>query len=247
MAVTDGTKAIVIGAGIGGLSTAIGLRRLGMEVTVHERAPELTEVGSGLTLWTNAMRAFNQLGVGDAIARRGARVDEIRNWRYDGKPLKTLPIAKVTQKYGQAAYGLHRAELQQGLAAALPEGTIRLGVTCTGYRQDARGVTALFEGGSEDRGDLLVGADGLGSIRYPAGYCGLTGLKPTFGRVSRGGIVPLSWSLDHPGPIVRSVADAAALPHQLRSAREWRRRPRTRPSLPVARPPIRWREMISRT
>lgn len=181
MAVTDGVRAVVIGAGIGGLSTAIALRRLGMEVSVHERSPELVEVGSGLTLWTNAMRALAQLNVEGAIARRGARVDEIRNWNYDGSALKTLPIAKVAQKYGQAAYGLHRAELQQGLAAELPAGTIRLGSTCTGYRQGPKDVTALFDDGSEERADLLVGADGLNSaVRKtmlgdsPARYAGYT-------------------------------------------------------------------------
>jgi aspartyl-tRNA(Asn)/glutamyl-tRNA(Gln) amidotransferase subunit A len=56
-----------------------------------------------------------------------------------------------------------------------------------------------------------LGSDTGGSIRIPAGLCGLVGLKPTFGRVSRTGIVPHSWSLDHPGPMTRTVADAAVL------------------------------------
>jgi aspartyl-tRNA(Asn)/glutamyl-tRNA(Gln) amidotransferase subunit A len=56
-----------------------------------------------------------------------------------------------------------------------------------------------------------LGSQTAGSILRPAAYCGVVGLKPTFGRVSRRGIVPLSWSLDHPGPIARSVQDAALL------------------------------------
>jgi aspartyl-tRNA(Asn)/glutamyl-tRNA(Gln) amidotransferase subunit A len=56
-----------------------------------------------------------------------------------------------------------------------------------------------------------MGSQTAGSILRPAGYCGAVGLKPTFGRVSRQGIHPLAWSLDHAGPITRGVQDAAAL------------------------------------
>ena len=56
-----------------------------------------------------------------------------------------------------------------------------------------------------------LGTQTAGSILRPAGYCGAIGFKPTFGRISRRGIVPLAWSLDHPGPIVRRVEDAALL------------------------------------
>ena len=55
-----------------------------------------------------------------------------------------------------------------------------------------------------------LGSDTGGSIRQPAGYCGIVGLKPTYGLVSTRGVIPLSWSLDHVGPITRSVADAAS-------------------------------------
>jgi len=58
---------------------------------------------------------------------------------------------------------------------------------------------------------LAIGTDTGGSIRIPAAYCGITGLKPTFGRVPRHGVMGLSWTLDHAGPMVRSVADAALM------------------------------------
>jgi aspartyl-tRNA(Asn)/glutamyl-tRNA(Gln) amidotransferase subunit A len=56
-----------------------------------------------------------------------------------------------------------------------------------------------------------LGSDTGGSIRQPAAYCGIAGLKPTYGLVSTRGVVPLSWSLDHIGPMCRTVADAALL------------------------------------
>jgi Asp-tRNA(Asn)/Glu-tRNA(Gln) amidotransferase A subunit family amidase len=72
-----------------------------------------------------------------------------------------------------------------------------------------------------------IGSDTGGSIRIPAAFCGVIGLKPTFGRVSLHGVVPLSWSLDHLGPLTRTVADAALLLGVL--AGEDRRDPRSRP------------------
>jgi aspartyl-tRNA(Asn)/glutamyl-tRNA(Gln) amidotransferase subunit A len=56
-----------------------------------------------------------------------------------------------------------------------------------------------------------LGSDTAASIRHPAAYCGVVGLKPTYGRVSTRGVIPLSWSLDHIGPLCRSAADAALL------------------------------------
>ncbi|MDQ3283874.1 MAG: FAD-dependent oxidoreductase, partial [Acidobacteriota bacterium] len=65
-------RAIVIGGGIGGLTTAIALRRIGIEVTVYERAPELNDVGAGITLWSNATRVLQSLGL-DALVASGRR------------------------------------------------------------------------------------------------------------------------------------------------------------------------------
>jgi aspartyl-tRNA(Asn)/glutamyl-tRNA(Gln) amidotransferase subunit A len=72
-----------------------------------------------------------------------------------------------------------------------------------------------------------LGSDTGGSIRLPAACCGVVGLKPTYGRVSRAGVMPLSWSMDHLGPLTRTVADAALLlevvagydPHDATSSR----------------------------
>jgi 2-polyprenyl-6-methoxyphenol hydroxylase-like FAD-dependent oxidoreductase len=154
-------RAVVVGAGIGGLSAAIALRNAGADVTVHEKMPELHEVGSGLTLWVNAMRALEKMGVDEAVRERGAVLEAIENYRADGTQFKTLPIAQVAAKRGAPSVSIHRAILQQTLAEALPDGALRLGSECTGVEQDGDGVRLSFADGGEERADLVVAADGI--------------------------------------------------------------------------------------
>jgi aspartyl-tRNA(Asn)/glutamyl-tRNA(Gln) amidotransferase subunit A len=56
-----------------------------------------------------------------------------------------------------------------------------------------------------------LGTDTAGSVRIPGSYCGIVGFKPTYGRVSNRGVIPLSWTLDHTGPMTKTVEDAAIL------------------------------------
>jgi 2-polyprenyl-6-methoxyphenol hydroxylase-like FAD-dependent oxidoreductase len=156
-------RGIVIGAGIGGLSAALALRSAGIEPTVYERMPELYEVGSGLTLWVNAMRALQEIGVADAVEKRGAVVEEIENRTSEGKLMSKLPIARIAERHGAPSVSIHRAVLQQTLAEHLPEGSLRLGTECVGFDQDDEGVTVRFADGSEERADVLLGADGITS------------------------------------------------------------------------------------
>jgi 2-polyprenyl-6-methoxyphenol hydroxylase-like FAD-dependent oxidoreductase len=156
-------RAIIVGGGIGGLSAAAALRSKGVDATVYERMPELREVGSGLTLWVNAMRSLEKFDAKEAIGARGAEVHSIENRRADGHAYKTLPIAEIGQKYGTHSVSIHRGELQRGLAELLPGGAVQLNAEFTGFEQDPEGVIARFSDGREDRADLLIGADGIGS------------------------------------------------------------------------------------
>jgi aspartyl-tRNA(Asn)/glutamyl-tRNA(Gln) amidotransferase subunit A len=81
---------------------------------------------------------------------------------------------------------------------------------------DLSRVTGGSSGGSAasvaaSLGLAAIGSDTAGSIRLPAAYCGVVGLKPTYGRVSARGVIPLAWSYDHVGPITTSVYDAGAM------------------------------------
>lgn len=153
-------KAIVVGGGIGGLSAAIALRQVGVEAVVFERAGEIREIGAGISLWSNATRALEKLGLVGAVRAAGVSLTngETRTWR--GGVISRVSADELQQRFG-LILGIHRADLQGSLLAALPGGTVRLGARCSGFEQHAGGVIAHFDDGREERGDLLVGADGI--------------------------------------------------------------------------------------
>jgi 2-polyprenyl-6-methoxyphenol hydroxylase-like FAD-dependent oxidoreductase len=157
------TKAIVIGGGIGGLTAAAALGRVGVEVAVFERAPELKEIGAGISLWANATRALAQLGLYDQVRAAGAAEigGELRSWR--GEMMFGITSSDLMASFGDANLAIHRADLQDALFSALPDGTVRLGTEFVGFVQNGDGVVARFADGREEWGDFLVGADGLHS------------------------------------------------------------------------------------
>ncbi|MBX9579113.1 MAG: FAD-dependent monooxygenase, partial [Gemmataceae bacterium] len=156
-------RVLVIGGGIGGLAAGIALRRAGWDVAVSERAAELREVGAGITLWTNAVKVLRRLGVGPAVEAVSHPItrSEVRNWR--GRLVTAIDFGRLNDRLGAPTVGVHRADLQATLADALGREHLHLGRECVGYDQDAGGVTARFADGSTERGDVLVGADGLRS------------------------------------------------------------------------------------
>jgi 2-polyprenyl-6-methoxyphenol hydroxylase-like FAD-dependent oxidoreductase len=158
-------KAIVIGGGISGLNTGLGLRRAGVDAKIYDRASNLAslQAGGGMHLWNNGMRALDYLGQRERVEAAGEGVDAFTWYTDQGKLMGSGDVSELTRKLGIGATGITRKDLHQALAQAADDDLIQYDSRCTGFEQDANGVTVRFEDGREERGDVLIGADGINS------------------------------------------------------------------------------------
>jgi 2-polyprenyl-6-methoxyphenol hydroxylase-like FAD-dependent oxidoreductase len=145
-----GNTAVVVGGGIGGLAAALGLRLVGWEVTVLERAPAFAEVGAGISLHANGVRALEALGVGEAIRAAARPLHTGGNRTPDGRWLARMDGAALERRLGTPVVGILRADLHRVLREALPAESVKTGVE----------VTDVGDAGDAD---LIVVADGVHS------------------------------------------------------------------------------------
>lgn len=202
----------IIGAGIGGLCTAIGLRAAGAQVEVFERAPVHAPSGSGISVFGNGVAAVRALGLGDAFEAIAARGGGFRGGqrRPDGRWLATIPSSAL-----EDLRIVHRADLHRVLLEALGADAVRLGTTVTMVSADGRTIATERLDGSTSTAtfDVVVAADGIRSrsraarpddpgVRY-AGYSAWRGVThepvdlageagETWGRDERFGMAPLA-------------------------------------------------------
>ncbi len=157
---TSRPTAVVIGAGIGGLSAGVALGRAGWDVTVHERADAIRALGAGLSLWPNGVRALRALGAGRVVdASEAPRVGGALR-RADGAVLAEFDPGVIAERFGAPLVGVHRADLHQALIEALGAERVRLGSRLAALGDDG---SLSFADGSTAVADLVVGADGIDS------------------------------------------------------------------------------------
>src|SRR5437763_4733443 len=122
----------IVGGGIGGLFAANALIAHGLSVSVYEQAPELGEIGAGVYLTPNSVRHLERVGLGPSVEKWGARVGTGSHYfRHDGAPI--APVQVTDSSGWNATFGMHRADLVEMLAAALPSGVVHTGHRGTGF------------------------------------------------------------------------------------------------------------------
>ncbi len=181
-------RIVVVGAGLGGVAAAVGLHRLGHQVTLFERGAELREAGTGIVVMPNGLRALDTLGLAEDVrghvipaARAG-----LRDWR--GRPLLVTDAIQAQQEVGTPAI-IDRAELHRALRAPLPAGLVRTATQVERLEPDATGVTVIGDGKPVARADAVIAADGIGSRLRGQLFPGHPGLRRT-GRMDLRGMLP---------------------------------------------------------
>jgi 2-polyprenyl-6-methoxyphenol hydroxylase-like FAD-dependent oxidoreductase len=153
-------RAVVIGAGVGGLAAGAALQRRGWDVSVLERSGALEAVGAGLALAPNALKALDVLGVGDRVRAQSALQGEAGIVRADGRWISRTSAATAEARYGDPTVVLHRSALVDLLAGALRPGTLQLGTQVSGVDAETGTVRTVH---GDTRADLVVSADGINS------------------------------------------------------------------------------------
>lgn len=161
-------KAIVVGGGIGGLTSAIALRNKGVDAVVLERAADVTrvQVGGGIHVWHNGMRGLQQIGVGDKVEALGGRDAAVERAEFStarGRTLANWPIADLERELGAPTVGVVRPQLHAVLVDAAGD-ALRLGRSCTRFAAADGRVWVEIDDGTAEEGDVLIGADGLRSV-----------------------------------------------------------------------------------
>jgi salicylate hydroxylase len=159
-------RAVIVGAGIGGLTAALALAARGIEPTVLEQATALGDVGAGIQLAPNATRVLQRVGVYESLRPLAVFPVDLtfRRWS-DGAVIARRELGPALERSLGAPYiQVHRADLHSALVGGLPAGcAVQLATRVVGVEQDGVSATAVCADGRRVRGDVLIAADGIHS------------------------------------------------------------------------------------
>ncbi len=158
-------KVTIVGAGLGGLTAAAACVRAGIEVTVCEQAPELGEIGAGINLTPNVLRALRHLDLDEKVLSHAFRPERhvFRNWKSGRVLFHARVKGEYERHFGAPVCNVHRADLHAVLKGAVPESVLRLGAECVAVRRNTDSAIVTLRDGTEIESDIVIGADGIRS------------------------------------------------------------------------------------
>ena len=166
---TRPAQVTIVGGGLAGLAAANALARFGFEVEVYEQSPALGEIGAGISISSQAVKALRAIGVGEKLAAVGNASEGIQTRNMQtGEPLEFRP--SPASRYGAPHYFVHRADLLNALASGLDPTTLHLDHRLTALEEGPSGITLTFANGVTRRADIVIGADGVHSVIRRALY-----------------------------------------------------------------------------
>lgn len=155
----------IIGGGIGGLTLAIALQRKGFNPTIYEQAPELKMIGAGLGLSGNAIKAFSEIGIENAVLKAGSVLKRMAIKDMHGQVLNETNSERISEKYGIANnFSIHRADLHEALLEQTDKRKLVLSKTCIAFEQTATKIKLTFQDGTIATTDYVIACDGINSI-----------------------------------------------------------------------------------
>ncbi|WP_375239249.1 FAD-dependent monooxygenase [Aurantibacter sp.] len=153
----------VIGAGIGGLTTALVFEKLGIPYQLFEKSTQPNAIGAGIWLAPNALKVLEFVGVLDKVIETGNTINRITLSDEQLAPLADSSQLLAKEKYGFSTIAIHRAELQKCLIDALPTENIHWGKNFNKITHKANKINIFFDDDSTIETDYLIGADGINS------------------------------------------------------------------------------------
>ncbi|HVS73699.1 MAG TPA: FAD-dependent monooxygenase [Phycisphaerae bacterium] len=161
-------RILILGAGIGGLSAAIALRKIGFSPTLFEQAPELREAGAGVGIWSNAMASLEQLGVAPILRNSSLPLRRLAGANAAGKTITDLHLDSLGPEFAAAScHILLRPTLLAALASQVPANTIHTRSRAARVESFPDHALLHFDNGRTESADLLIAADGLHSVARP--------------------------------------------------------------------------------
>lgn len=206
-------KVTILGAGIAGLTTAVALKRAGINYTIYEASSKIGPVGAGLGLGANAIKAFRELGLAEEVIKAGRILSAFSIYSESGKIISKTDSVKISKRHGVDNFTIHRFNLHDILMKHAGIENILCNKRCVDFRENNGTISLIFSDNTEVETDFVIVSDGInspirqklipGSVPRYAGYTcwrgvlensdfNITEASEIWGSKGRFGIVPLA-------------------------------------------------------